>query len=410
MAARGALHLALDALAWPFTRARLAPGSLIDRARKRTGLRNFGPDGPFEDGLSVLCASLEEEAALSPLGRFLMGSMLGSALEVQLRLHDALVRDPSILDRPVCAPLIVIGMPRTGTTILHELLALDPANRCPLSWEVAHPFPVAPPVAGQPDARIAMTVRELQLSERLMPGLQAMHRVGAELPQECVGITAFAFGSMQYNTVLHIPRYARWLREEADHDRLYAFHRRFLQYLQASRPGLRWALKSPAHLWQLPAMLRAYPDARLVQTHRDPLSIISSLASMLPVLRGAYSAHVDRYAVAREWADESVSALDASMVARKAGSIPAAQVVDLQFRDFMRDPASAVSGIYEAFGYRFENDFAERIAAYIAANPAGGSKGHRHGFADTGLDGAAMRKRVSPYQTYFGVQNDPGNP
>ncbi len=410
MGTRGALHVALDAVAWPFTRRRLNPGALIDRARTRTGLRAFGPDGPFEEGLTVLCESLEAEAALSPVGRFLVGSMLGSALEIQLRLEDALTREPSILARPVEAPLIVIGMPRTGTTILHELLALDPANRCPLSWEVAHPFPAAPAVAGQPDPRIAMTVRELQVSERLMPGLQAMHRVGAELPQECVGITAYALGSMQYNTVLHIPRYARWLREEADHDRLYAFHRRFLQYLQASRPGARWALKSPAHLWQLGAMMRAYPDARLVQTHRDPLSIVSSLASMLPVLRSAYSAHVDSRAVATEWADECISALDASMEARKAGVVPAAQVVDLQFRDFMRDPPGAMATLYEAFGYRFEAGFALRIADYIAANPAGGTTGHRHGFADTGLDGSVTRARVSGYQTFFGVQTDPGNP
>ncbi len=373
-------------------------------------MADFGPDGPFEEELAVLCRSLDDEAQLSPFGRVLASGMLQSALEVQLRLQDALRRGPAILEQPVHAPLIVIGMPRTGTTILHELLALDPANRCPLSWEIAHPFASKPADPERPDPRIAMTAREIRLSEYLMPGVQAMHRIGAELPQECVGITAFAFGSMQYNTIWHIPTYAHWLREKADHDRLYAFHRRFLQYLQAGRPGIRWALKSPAHLWQLPALMRTYPDARLVQTHRDPLSIISSLASMLPVIRSAYSAKVDKAALALEWRDECVSALDASMTARASGVIPAGQVLDLQFREFMQDPAGAVGRLYDGFGYDFTPDFARRIATYIAANPAGGSKGHRHTFADTGLDGSTARASVGNYQRYFGVAVDPGNP
>ncbi|MFM7785118.1 MAG: sulfotransferase, partial [Gammaproteobacteria bacterium] len=242
--ARGWLHRGLDLLAWPFSRRRLRPGELIDTALQRTGLRDFGPEGPHEQALGVLCEALEHEAALSPLGRLLARQTLVSALDVQLKLTAALNARPALLDVPIERPFVVIGMPRTGTTILHELLALDPANRCPLSWEVAKPFPDADTRdAKAADPRIAATAREFAFSERLMPGLQSMHRIGATLPQECVGITAFAFSSMQYPTIWRVPSYQRWLQRDCEHGPVYAFHRRFLQYLQGGRAGLRWVLK-----------------------------------------------------------------------------------------------------------------------------------------------------------------------
>lgn len=367
----------------------------------------FGPEGPHEEALVVLCEALEHEAALSPLGRVLARQTLVSALETQLRLAAALRARPDLLEVPIERPVVVIGMPRTGTTILHELLALDPTNRCPLSWEVAKPFPAqSASTPGGADPRIAAVAREFAFSERLMPGLQSMHRIGATLPQECVGITAFVFSSMQYPTIWHIPSYQRWLHQACDHGPVYAFHRRILQYLQDGKPGLRWVLKSPAHLWQLPALLAAYPDARLVQTHRDPLAIVSSLASMLSVMRSAYSARVDREAIAREWLDECANALDASLAARRSGVVPAEQVADIPFRDFMADPVGALQRLYGHFGMAFDQALAQAIAGYIRENPAGGSTGHRHRFSDTGLDITAARRRVSAYQQAFEVPSE----
>lgn len=405
--ARTGLHRGLDVLAWPFSRRRLRAGKLIDAACRRTRLCAFGPEGPHEDALAVLCEALEHEAELSPLGRVLARQTLVSALEIQLRLADALGKRPDLLDVPIERPVVVIGMPRTGTTILHELLALDPDNRCPLSWEVAKPFPArSASTPGGADPRIAAVAREFAFSERLMPGLQSMHRIGATLPQECVGITAFVFSSMQYPTIWHVPSYQRWLQQACDHAPVYAFHRRFLQYLQNGMPGLRWVLKSPAHLWQLPALLASYPDARLVQTHRDPLAIVSSLASMLAVMRGAYSARVDREAIAQEWLAECASALDASLAARRSGVVPPGQLLDIPFREFMADPAAALRRLYGHFGMAFDEALAPTIEGYIRENPAGGSTGHRHRFSDTGLDLAAARRRVWVYQQAFEVPSE----
>ncbi len=188
-----------------------------------------------------------------------------------------------------------------------------------------------------------------------MPGVENMHRMGATLPQECVSITACVFVSMIYNTIYRLPGYTRWLGDGPDYSRVYAFHKRFLQYLQWRCPGERWALKTPAHLWQLEALLAAYPDARLIQTHRDPLKTVSSLASMLPTMRTAYATEreSDRE-VALEWSDNGASALNASVASRRAGVITPAQVIDIQFADFMHDPAAEVQPGLRAFRLAFQ--------------------------------------------------------
>ena len=384
----------------------LNSATLIDGARRKTELRDFGPDGPFEDALSVLCDSLEQEASLTPLGRVLTRAMLMQGLGTQLQLQDWIHRHPEILERPIEAPLVIIGMPRTGTSILHELLALDPANRCPLSWEVAHPFPPPESATRADDPRIARLARELRISHYLMPGVENMHRMGATLPQECVAITACVFVSMIYNTIFRLPSYTRWLGDGPDYSRVYAFHKRFLQYLQWRCPGERWVLKTPAHLWQLEALLAAYPDARLIQTHRDPLKTVSSLASMLPTMRTAYARNVNPTEVALEWSDNGASALNASVASRRAGVIAPAQIIDIQFADFMNDPAAEVQRVYAHFGLRFSESFEAAIKRYVAENPADKHGGHRHRFEDTGLEVARERPKVADYQQYFAVSSE----
>ena len=397
---------ALNGLLGLLPRASLSPAGLIDHARRRTGLTDFGPEGPYEDGLTVLCRALEEEAALTPLGRVLARQMLVQALACQLHLQDWLRREPAILQAPIERPVVIVGMPRTGTTILHELLALDPSNRCPLTWEVAHPFPPPESASHASDPRIARHARELRLSEFLMPGVQNMHRMGAALPQECVAITAQVFVSMQYNTIFRVPSYTRWLEHDADHVRSYRYHRRFLQYLQWRHRGERWVLKSPAHLWTLEALLEVYPDARLVQTHRDPLRIVSSLASMLPTLRRAYSDAADPQTVAREWSRNCASALDASVASRRAGAIRPGQVCDIQFREFMRDPVGEVRRLYAQFDIPFGADIEAAMRRYLADNPATKHGGHSHRFSDTGLDREQERRKVADYQAFFDVASE----
>lgn len=384
-------------------RARLDPDELIEGACRKTGLHNFGPDGPFIDGLRALCESLESEAGLTPAGRLLVRQMIHQGLRNQLQLEHWYRRHPEITEQQIVRPLVIIGMPRTGTSILHELLALDTANRCPMTWELAHPFPPPESSAFDTDPRIGRTSRELRLSHYLMPGVENMHRMGAQLPQECVAITAWIFSSMQYNTVLRIPAYTDWLMHRADHQAMYRFHHRVLRYLQWCRPGERWVTKTPAHLWSLEALLTEYPDAMLVQTHRDPLKVVSSLASMLPTMRAAYSSNIDVHEIAREWSDNCANALNASVSSRRAGVIRPEQVIDIHFREFMADPAGQVERIYSQFGFAFSDAFRDAIRDYIANNPADKHGGHQYRFSDTGLDVDTEREKVGDYQAYFGV-------
>lgn len=383
----------------------LAPDVLIDAARRKTGLSDFG-EGPFRDNLDILVDSLEREAYLTPVGRLLTREVLVTSLAKQLQLQDWFTRHPEIAREQVKTPLIIIGMPRTGTTILHELLALDPNNRCPLFWEVEAPFPPPEARSYADDPRIGRSASHIKLSHYLMPGVEGMHRMGAQLPQECVSITADVFASMLYNTIYRIPTYAQWLATEADMGPIYRYHRRMHQLLQWRCPAQRWVIKSPAHLWSIEALLKEYPDAKLVQTHRDPLKIVSSLVSMTAVMRSAYGGGIDRDDLAHEWSNSCSFALNASLKTRRSGAIAPQQIVDIQFGAFMKSAEAEVERIYDAFGFEFTPAFAQRIREYLKTNSAEKHGGHKHQFSNTGLDYAKEREKVQAYQDYFGVPSE----
>ena len=378
---------------------------LIEEAIKKTGLEDFGP-GPFREALKQLLYALDSEAALNALGRKLIKSEILKGLSVQLQIQDWFTRHPEIANEEINAPVIIIGMPRSGTTILHELMQLDADNRIPLYWEVDAPCPPPEKAMYTTDSRIKQQKKKLAFSHYLMPEVVKMHRLGAELPQECVAITTNVFCSMQYTTIYRIPSYQRWLMNEADMKAVYRFHRRFLQLLQWRCPGKRWVLKSPGHLWHLESLLCEYPDARLVQTHRDPLKIVSSLASMVPTLRSMASNDLEPRAIALEWAECNSEALQESVNARKTGVIKPEQVVDIRFGDFMADPTSEVEKIYRSFDMPFSDEVASKIRTYIAENPHDKHGGHKHRFEDCGLNYEEERERVREYQEYFHVPSE----
>ena len=383
----------------------LQPDDLLRTARKRTRLKHLG-DTYSREALERLSASMDNEAELTPIGRLLTRELLVTGLSNQLKLEDWFSRHPEIAQQDIAEPIIIIGMPRTGTTILHELMALDPANRVPQTWEVASPFPPPEHATYETDPRIKEEQTRLKVSHYLMPGVENMHRMGAQLPQECVAITSDVFLTMLYTTIYHIPSYAEWLANAADMSIAYRYHRRMHQLLQWRTRQSRWVLKSPGHLWSLEALLTEYPDARLVQTHRDPLKITSSLASMVPTMRSAYQYKIDAGAVASEWANTNALALNASLRARQSGAIRPEQIIDIQFSDFIQSPERAVESIYRKFDLEFTPQLADVIRQYIADNPADKHGGHKHYFSDTGLDAEKERARVYDYQAYFNVLSE----
>ena len=382
----------------------LQPEALLETARRSTELDDFG-DPWFREGLGVLSLALEDEAELSTLGRILTRADLVLSLENRLRLQDWRTRYPEIAEERVERPIVIIGMARTGTTILHNLLARDRRNRVPLTWEVDRAFPPPEAAMRDDDPRIAEVDARLNRVDELIPDFKKMHPMGALHPQECVRILSNEMASMIFELSYNVPSYREWLHHKADLRPAYQGHRRMLQHLQWRHPG-RWVLKSPCHLWHLDAVLCEYPDALLVQTHRDPLSILSSLVSLATTLRAMYGTRVSPKALAREWAELNAEALDASVDARESGVVPPERVIDIQFRELVGDPVGTVQRIYDFAGIRMIPEAAAAIQGHWDANPADKHGKHEHRFSETGLDLEEQRARIRRYQEYFDVPSE----
>ena len=238
----------------------LGMDTLLGCAARETGLRDFG-DAFFREPLSVFLESLESEAALTTLGRISARAEITRGLKNRLYMTDVFNQSPEITRKPIVKPIFILGLPRTGTSILHELLAQDHDNRVPMTWEVHNIWPPPDRATYSRDPRIEQTDEFLSRIDQVLPGFKHIHPMGAQLPQECVALMAHDFASLQFHTTYRVPTYQQWL-EELDVGPVYASHRKQLQYLQWKCPAEQWVLKSPGHLWTLDALLDEYPDAR----------------------------------------------------------------------------------------------------------------------------------------------------
>jgi Sulfotransferase family len=385
------------------TPERFEPERLIAAACEETGYDDFGDFGHegWRPALQLLADGLVNEARLSPIGVEIAHLDIMRALKNRLGVIAWRKEHPEIATRPVTQPIVIVGQPRTGTTILYDLLAQDPGLRAPLTWEVDAPCPVPQRETYHDDPRIAQTQAGIELSEQIVPGFLAFHPMGALVGQECVRITASEFTSMIYTVQYRLPTYYRWLLYDADYAGAYRFHRIFLQHLQSGVPG-QWLLKSPAHLWQLDALLAEYPDALIVQTHRDPLNVISSIAALTHHLRRMGTDDSSVAECAAQSYEEIVVGLQREMALRDSGAVPADRVIDVMFGDFMKDPWTTIEGIYQRLGRELHGEAAQRMRDFLVAHPGDGGHG-RYTWSDTGLDAAEVRDRVSAYQERYSV-------
>jgi hypothetical protein len=378
---------------------------LVAQAQEHTGLSDLGPDD-WRDGLARLLDALEDEARLSEIGHAVVENDLVGYLVRRLELTQWRNGHPALTTADVTQPIVVIGQARTGTTILHDLLAQDPASRVPLAWEVDRPVPPPQTATYATDPRIAETEETQAMVDLVIPGFRSMHPVGAQLAQECVRITGAAFRSMIFPTQYRVPSYGRWLLHEADMAPAYRWHRAYLQHLQAEHRAQRWVLKSPGHIWCLDALLAEYPDALLVQTHRDPLKIIASVSSLMSLLRRLATDDPTMQECAEEFGGYILLGLDRSVDARENGSVASDRVVDVQFADFMSDQIGTIRTIYDRFGMELTPEVEERMRTFLAEHPQDKHGTHAYTFADTGLDAVETRERAQRYQAYFDVASE----
>ncbi len=379
----------------------LSEADLLAAARRATGLDDFGA-GDFREPLRRLARALESEAELTLLGRVVARRDLGGLLANRLRLQADRKRFPEIAAEPVAAPIFITGLPRTGSTLLHHLLGQDPGTRVSQAWEVMYPSPPPARATYATDRRIGQATSELRWIDWLAPHFKAIHPVGAQLPLECIAIMSASFRSIRFPVMYCVPSYEAWLEGE-DMRPAYAFHRSVLQHLQWQAPGERWILKAPAHLFAFDALLATYPDARIVQTHRDPVTVVASLASMSAALQRAFTDRVEPRGIGREAVRLWTNGLERSVELRRSGHLAAERVVDVHYAELTRDPIAVVRRIYARFDMPL-NALAEmRMRQFLADNPKAKHGPHRYALESYGLDAEDLARCCKGYCEYFGV-------
>jgi hypothetical protein len=390
--------LARSGLALP----RLDEERLLAAARREARLGDFGPE-TFRPGLHRLVESLVQDAALNQVGRISAQRQILELLAHRLRLTEHRRRHPELAAEQIERPVFILGLPRTGTSLLHALLAADPAHRAPLMWEVDDPCPPPEAASYATDPRIARSERRFAQVRSLAPGFQAIHPIGALIPQECIAITACEFLSLRFEMCFDVSGYQEWLVQQ-DMRPAYAFHRRFLQHLQSRRPGGRWVLKSPGHLGSIEALFAEYPDALIVQTHRDPRKVVPSVASLEYTMRCAASDTVDPAAVGAQQLHLWPQLLEQGIAARERHPEWADRFVDLHYHEIAADPIACVRGVYARFGLAFTAEAEAGMRAYLGAHPRDEHGAHRYSLEMFGLDAGAVSRRFARYCERFGVE------
>jgi hypothetical protein len=387
-------------------RAALGEASLVAAARRASGLFDF-VDESFHDPLRRLLASLEAEARLHPLGRMLLRQSLVRALVNRLRLEELSERHPEIRAQPVEAPVFIVGLQRTGTTLLHRLLTCDPALRPLLSWEALNPapFPAARSIrrtrpGRDPRMRLAETAeRGLRY---LAPDFFAIHPVEAHAPEEDVLLLDLTFVSPTADATLRVPSYSAWLRD-TDQGPAYRYFRRIIQLLLWQRPG-RWLGKTPHHLENLDALLDVFPDAKVIQTHRDPARVVASFCSMMAHGRALFSDRVDARELGAQLADRAVRAVTRAISVRHGAAQGA--FLDVAYADVVADPMKEIRRIYDFLGLSLAPATEASMQRWLGANPQDKRGVHRYRLEDFGLDAAVLERRFEPYRSRFGVSRE----
>ncbi len=377
------------------TGSSLADQALRD-AEKATGHSGWGPDDTFLEGLGIFLDALEGSPEPVKAGGWAQAVGL---LSNRLAMQADAVREPGMLEVPITAPIFVVGNPRTGTTLMHELLALDPANRAPLSWEVVRPSPPPDIATFDTDPRIAIAQAEFDAQAAISPVLAALHPWGAVRPQECSIFTMMQFDTSALAVFFDVPRYLEWYVSDRP-VRIYQFHRRVLQQLQWRGPRGRWVLKCPNHLLSLPELFAEYPDACVVQTHRDPYGQLGSTSSMIFEARKLVGLNSDRKVVGKEVMDTWSTSLDRAMGDREDPALDA-RCFDVAYTDAVNDPVGMMQRVYQRFGIEFTDAYEKQIQSFVEAGAGAGHGRHHYDPADFGVRRDEVYERLATYRAKY---------
>ncbi len=331
---------------------------LMAQARAEAGLDDFGDDS-FREGLERLVRALRTEAPLNAVGEMALPAMLVNLLVQRLRIEDWYRREPSIADEPIDRPLIGLGLPRTGSTALSFLLAADPNARSLLMWEAVEPTP-PPSTVAAPDPRIARAEERMEMQRQVTPRLGALVPAAPTGPEECQDLMALDFKSHYFQAFAYVPSYSEWLLE-ADLTPTYEYERRTLKLLQWGAPRKPWRLKCPSHLLWLEHLDRAFPDARFVMTHRDPVDVLVSVADLYAEVQQMFSDDIDRHYLGRLNVHHWSIAMQRLLAFR--GAHPD-RFYDIDFRAMQTDPVGEVRALYAWLGEPVTDGFESGMRAW----------------------------------------------
>lgn len=376
----------------------LTPDAVVGEARLSTGLDDLGTDGDpgWHDRLELLLRSLRHDARLGAWGTVSNHGLVVQLVRNRLLLADLLARHPEIHDVPVERPIIILGLPRTGTTHLHNVLAADPRLRTLPYWESLQPV-VAP---GDADERMAATAFALDVVNRSMPLFVRMHEMTPTHAHEEIQLLAIDMSSMLFETIAPMPAWRDHFLAR-DQTPSYRYLRTVVQALTWLRGGDRWVLKSPQHLEQVPALLTVFPDATFVVTHRDPVAVTGSVLTMLGYAARMATDHPDPRAIGRYWAPRVEQLLHACL--RDHELLPPERTVHVRLPELVADDRAVVERIYAAADQPFDARTGRHIAAYVRAHPQG-----RHGTVEVdwsvfGVDPDERRAALADYAEAFAV-------
>lgn len=378
------------------------PDLLMAAARKKAGKSELS-SAPLKEPLERLCASLIAEANLSPFGRIVQATRLKMLLINRLRLDALMAKHPEILAQPDPQILLIAGLARTGTTFLHRILAADPMARTLPSWEALCPAPLPGQPAGDPSKRIQRGRSANKAMNWLAPDFAAVHPVSAEAPEEDILLLDLTMMSQTAEAVTWVPSFSAWL-ESVDHRPAYAYLRDVLKVLQWLRPGANrtthWVLKSPHHAEHLAAALDTFPNATVLQTHRDPLVTTGSCSSLMCHTHGLSNDTPNPEAIARHWLRKSGLMANNALAART--SHRDRTFLDIGYDDLMTDPTRIIADIYTAHGapLRQEGQAAVTKAA-LAPTEHGKGKRHTYALSDFGLTAEDVRQTFAAYSARF---------
>jgi hypothetical protein len=379
------------------------PDAIVAAARAVDGLADFGDDS-YRQPLEKLLWSLQHEADLNDIGRPVLRQRMVDILVTRLRVQEYLKRFPEIHDEQILEPLVIVGLPRTGTTMLHRTIAADHRMYAPLWYEVRYPCPALDwDFSAAGDQRIADARAEMQAMVEANPELLAIHPMDAMGPDEDIMLLEQSFYSFNTQAYANLPSFDAWI-ESQDHTPGYEYFKLLLQFLQwqkrrCGQQGRRWTLKAPHHLHYMDLVFKVFPDAKVVQSHRDPVETIPSLASLIAGVWVIYSDSADPREVGRQWARKFARGMEHTMAVRK--QVGDSRFLDLWFKDTVSQPLQEIQKVYDFMGMALTDEARAEMSQWQDFNRRELRPPHEYTLEQFGFTEQGLKQQFSTYREKF---------